>query len=125
MSVLRGWGTKILLSRPTLFRDKLATLGELAALSPVLQLSAAIIVALISLAAGGPFAQWIAVAAAASIVTQLAATLAVLFRHPDPLNTLSAFLYLPLYAVWRTTVAAGTMLLPSTGEWKKTERHSL
>jgi 1,2-diacylglycerol 3-beta-glucosyltransferase len=125
MWVLRSWASRIVRSRNTPLIDKFATLAELASLSPVLQLSAAIAVTLTALALPGPFAPWIAVAAAASIATQIAATVVVMFRHPHPLSTLSAFFYLPIYAVWRTSVAAGTLLLPSTGEWHKTERHSL
>jgi 1,2-diacylglycerol 3-beta-glucosyltransferase len=125
MWVLRSWGGRILRSRSTPLIDKFAALAELGSLSPVLQLSGAIAVAFTALALQGPFAPWIAAAAAASIVTQVAATLVVLFRHPHPLATLSAFFYLPVYAVWRTSVAAGTLLFPSTGEWRKTERHSL
>jgi hypothetical protein len=125
MSVLRAWGATILRSRATPLRDKLATLGELGALSPVLQLSAALLVAAVGLLTGGPGMKAIAVLAVASVMTQLSATVVVLFRHPEPIATLSAFLYLPAYAVWRTTVAATTMLLPGNGEWRKTERHSL
>jgi cellulose synthase/poly-beta-1,6-N-acetylglucosamine synthase-like glycosyltransferase len=125
MWVLRTWGGRILWSRRTPIIDKFATLAELASLSPVLQLSVAITVAITALALHGPFAQWIAVAATASIATQIAATVVVMFRHPYPLPTLSAFFYLPIYAVWRTSVAAGTLLFPGTGEWRKTERHSL
>lgn len=125
MWVLRSWSGRILRSRNTPLIDKFATLAELASLSPVLQLSAAIAVALTAAALPGPFAPWIAVAAATSIVSPLTATLVVLFRHPHPLATLSAFFYLPVYAVWRTSVAACTLLLPGNGEWRKTERHSL
>ena len=125
ISVLRAWGSTILRSRATPLRDKLATVGELGALSPVLQLSAALLVGSLALVSRGPGSQWIAIAAFASVMMQLAATLVVLLRHPDPLGTLSAFLYLPAYAIWRTTVAAGTMLIPGNGEWRKTERHSL
>jgi len=47
----------------------------------------------------------------------------VLVGHPYPRQTLLAFLRLPVYAVWRASVAAGTLFLPSSGEWLKTERH--
>jgi cellulose synthase/poly-beta-1,6-N-acetylglucosamine synthase-like glycosyltransferase len=125
ISVLRAWGSTILRSRETPLRDKLATVGELGALSPVLQLSAALLVGSVALVSRAPGSQWIAIAAFASVMMQLAATLVVLLGHPEPLATLSAFLYLPAYAIWRTAVAAGTMLVPGNGEWRKTERHSL
>lgn len=124
MSVLRLWARRIALSRVTPLRDKIGTISELASLSPVLHLSAATVVFVASLWLSGPFALWIAVAAATSILSQLVATLLVMFRHPSPLPTLSAFVWLPIYAVWRTSVAAATLIRPGTGEWRKTQRHS-
>src|SRR4029077_16169939 len=53
MWVLRTWGGRILRSRRTPIIDKFATLAELASLSPVLQLSVAIAVALTALVLPG------------------------------------------------------------------------
>ena len=122
--VLRTWWRRILYSRKAKAIDKFATLAELAALSPVLQLSAAIVIALLALALPSPWRFWIAGAAVASTASLVIVTILVLARHPYPKATLLAFLRLPAYAVWRASVAATTLLIPSSGEWLKTERHS-
>jgi len=122
--VLRSWWSRILYSRKTSATDKFATLAELAALSPVLQLTAAILVALLALALPSPWRFWVAGAAVASTASLVIATVVVLVRHPYPKATLLAFLHLPIYAVWRASVAASTLVMPSSGEWLKTERHS-
>jgi cellulose synthase/poly-beta-1,6-N-acetylglucosamine synthase-like glycosyltransferase len=122
--VLRTWWRRILGSAKTGPLEKFATLTELAALSPVLQLSAAIIVALLAFFLSGQSRFWIAGISLTSIASLVTATCIVLVRHPQPRDTLLAFLRLPIYAIWRASVAAATLILPSSGEWLKTERHS-
>jgi 1,2-diacylglycerol 3-beta-glucosyltransferase len=123
--VLRTWWRKILGSAKTGPLEKFATLTELAALSPVLQLSAAVIIALLAFLLSGQSRFWIAGISLTSIASLVIATSIVLVRHPQPRDTLLAFLRLPIYAIWRASVAAATLLLPSSGEWLKTERHSV
>lgn len=121
--VLRTWWRDILGSAKTGPLDKFATLTELASLSPVLQLSAAVVVALLALLLSGQSRFWIAGMALTSIASHVIATSIVLVGHPYPRETLLAFLRLPIYAVWRASVAASTLFFPSSGEWLKTERH--
>lgn len=122
--VLREWGTRILRSNRTSPLNKFATLTELAAFSPVLHLTAAAAVVALAIVLPLPAHLWIAGAAAASLASHAIATVAVMLRHPEPAATLSAFARLPVYATWRVSVAARTLLIPSTGEWRKTERNS-
>lgn len=122
--VLRTWAARILRSRSASVLDKLATLGELAGLSPVLHLMAALGTAVIALILPAPWAAVVGSLALASLASPVITTMKVLARHPHPASTAAAFLRLPVYAVWRASVAAGTLLLPSSGEWRKTERHS-
>jgi 1,2-diacylglycerol 3-beta-glucosyltransferase len=121
--VLRTWWRNILGSAKTEPLDKFATLTELAALSPVLQLSAAVVVALLALLLPSPWHFWIGGVAITSIGSQVIVTSIVLVGHPYPRETLLSFCRLPMYAVWRVSVAASTLFLPSSGEWLKTERH--
>jgi hypothetical protein len=121
--VLRTWWRDILHSKKTGPLDKFATLTELAALSPVLHLSVAVVVALLAFLLPGPSRFWIAAMALTSVASHVIATGIVLVGHPYPRETLLAFLRLPIYALWRASVAAGTLFLPSSGEWLKTERH--
>ncbi|MFL5488951.1 MAG: glycosyltransferase family 2 protein [Gemmatimonadaceae bacterium] len=120
---LKTWWRKILSSAKTEPSDRFATLAELAALSPVLQLVAAIVVASLALVLSGPARFLIAAAALTSLASLVITTSIVLAKHPYPVATMLAFLRLPLYAVWRASVAASTLLLPNSGEWLKTERH--
>ena len=123
--VLRTWWRKIFGSAKTGPLEKFAALTELSALSPVLQLSAAIVVALLAFLLSGRSRFWIAGMALTSIASLVVATSIVLVRHPHPRDTLLAFLRLPMYAIWRASVAAATLFLPNSGEWLKTERHSV
>lgn len=122
--VLRTWGGRILHSTNATFLEKLATLGELAGLSPVLHLMAALLTAAIALVLPAPWGPVVSVLALASLASPVITTMKVLARHPHPAVTAAAFLRLPAYALWRASVAAGTLLMPSSAEWRKTERHS-
>lgn len=123
-SVLREYGRAILRG-PAPIAEKFATLVELGALSPVLQLVAAIGVALLALLAPPP-ARWaLAVAALTSLASPALATIAVVTRHPERAATMLAFLRLPAYALWRLSVAAATLVIPGSTEWRKTEHHSM
>jgi cellulose synthase/poly-beta-1,6-N-acetylglucosamine synthase-like glycosyltransferase len=122
--VLRQWGVRILRSQRTSLLDKFATLTELAALTPVLHLTAVATIVTLAILLPLPADLWIAGAAAASLTSHAIATATVLVQHPEPAATLSAFARLPVYAAWRVSVAARTLLLPSSGEWRKTERNS-
>jgi 1,2-diacylglycerol 3-beta-glucosyltransferase len=121
---LREWGVRILRSQHTSLLNRLATLAELAALSPVLHLTTVVAIVAIAILLPLPAHLWIAGVAAASLASQVIATVAVLVQHPEPGATLWAFARLPVYATWRLSVAAHTLLRPSSGEWRKTERNS-
>ena len=123
--VLRTWAGALLRSRASSPLDRFATLAELAGLSPVLHLTAACLVAAAALLLPAPWRGMLVVGALLSLASQLLATVFVVARHPHPAATMSAFARLPVYAAWRASVAAKTLLLPGTGEWRKTERHSM
>ena len=121
---LREWGLRIIGSPRTSLLNKFATLAELAALTPVMHLTAATVIAGATVLVPSPARWWIASAALASLLSPVVATWRVLLNHPEPASTLSAFARLPVYATWRVSVAARTLLLPATGEWRKTERNA-
>lgn len=122
--VLQEWMSRIVHSRRTTISNKFATLAELAALSPVLHLTTAAGITLVSLIVPPPLRSWLMVGAVSSLASTAIATLTVLVRHPEPVATVSAFARLPAYAVWRVSVAARTLALSGAQEWRKTERHS-
>ena len=121
--VLKTWWREILSSKKAAPAEKLATLAELAGLSPVLQLVGAVAVAALSLLVPAPARFWIAGIAVASLASHVTTTCLVLITHPHPRATVLAFLRLPIYAVWRASRATVTLLFPNSGEWLKTERH--
>jgi cellulose synthase/poly-beta-1,6-N-acetylglucosamine synthase-like glycosyltransferase len=122
--VLREWGMRILRGQRTSLLNKFATLAELAALTPVLHLTTVAAIVTLAILLQLPGHLWIAGFAAASLASHVIATAAVLVEHPEPGATLWAFARLPVYATWRLSVAAHTLLLPGSGEWRKTERNS-
>jgi 1,2-diacylglycerol 3-beta-glucosyltransferase len=121
---LREWGLRIVRSTRTSQLNKLATLAELAALTPVMHLTAATAIASAGVLVPSPARWWIVSATLTSLLSPVVATWRVLLNHPEPATTLSAFVRLPVYATWRMSVAARTLLLPATGEWRKTERNA-
>ena len=123
--VLRTWGGRLLRSSHASALDKLATVVWLAGLSPVLHLVAAIGIAGLALLLASPLDLWIGGAALASTASLIVATVIALIRHPQPVATLSAFLRLPMYAAWRVSLAVATFWRSGTGEWQRTERHSI
>lgn len=123
--VLRTWGPRIIRSPHASLLNKFTVLVWLAGLSPVLQLVAAICVALPALLLPAPWGHWLAIAAMGSIASQIVATAIALVRHPQPGATLVAFARLPVYAVWRVYLALATSWRSGTGEWQRTERHSI
>lgn len=121
---LREWGVRILRSGQTSVLNKFATVTELLSLTPVMHLATVVAITTIAALVPVPERAWIVALAAGSLLTHVIATLAVLIQHPEPGATLWAFARLPVYATWRLSVAAHTLLLPSSGEWRKTERNS-
>jgi 1,2-diacylglycerol 3-beta-glucosyltransferase len=126
MRVLREWGGRILRSSRVSLLQKLDTLTELAGLSPVLHLTAALfVIAAAALVPGSStMASVVITLAAISLAAPVLTTLAVIVRHPQPWSTMAAFARLPFYAAWRIVVAARTLLLPRDLEWRKTDRHA-
>lgn len=122
--VLRQWWKPILRSSKIGWRQKLDTIAELAAASPVLHL--AIGIGIVTLALGvirGTTGLVLTLGVAASLLPLVLATLVVVIRHPQPWKTVAAFFMLPIYAVWRVLTALRTILFPPEKVWKKTERH--
>jgi hypothetical protein len=69
-----------------------------------------------------PLSLWTAGLALASITGLIVTTILVLWRHPEPIPTLLAFLRLPFYGVWRAVLLVGTVLTLRDKRWKRTSR---
>jgi len=121
LTVLGRWGPRILRSRHVGVRQSLDAIGELTALGPVLQLGAVVFLVALSVVLGLP---WVAPALiAASLVRVLVYSVAALCVQPDPLASLAAFVFLPVYAVWRLRAAIGSVGLLRGQSWIRTQRH--
>lgn len=121
--VLRGYAGSILRSDRIGLRQKIDAIVELAGLSPVLHLAAAVSVAGLSLLLlPEPLRWWIAGAAVLSVTHLALQVIVVLIRHPEPWRTLAAFAMLPPYAVWRIIVFARTLLGLRDTTWRRTAR---
>ena len=122
--VLRRWGGRLLRSRCIGWHQKVDALCELGAPSPVLHLVLAVATAGAALwLLSWPFGAVIAGAALFSLWSLVATTMVVLRHHPEPWRTAAAFLMLPVYAVWRTVLAALTLVTLKDTRWRKTQHH--
>jgi cellulose synthase/poly-beta-1,6-N-acetylglucosamine synthase-like glycosyltransferase len=121
LTVLGRWGPRILRSRHVGVRQSLDAIGELTALGPVLQLGAVVFLVALSVVLGLP---WVAPALiAASLLRPLVYSVAALCVQPDPLASLAAFVFLPVYAIWRVRAAMGSVALLRGQSWIRTQRH--
>jgi cellulose synthase/poly-beta-1,6-N-acetylglucosamine synthase-like glycosyltransferase len=121
--VIREWAVRLIRSPRISWHQKLDAFVELGLASPVLNLVAAIAVAIVAIL-GMPNALgvWIAGFAAASLCGIAITTILAVLRHPQPWRTLSSFFMLPAYAAWRIAVAIGTLLTLRDTTWRKTAR---
>ena len=122
LTVLARVGPSILHSRRIGWRQKLDAIAELSTPGPVLHLSLAIVV--ISVALVTPWPAVIMALAAGSLLRPFAYTVAALRVQPDPVRTLAAFAFLPVYALWRLGAAAAAVTMLGDKPWIRTQRNS-
>ena len=122
MQVLRLYGREIFGSRDITSLQKLDLLAELSSLGPIVRGG----IALVGLAAcilAKPLGYRLLVLLFSSGAVQPALYAALAMPgHPQPLRTLSAFAYLPVYAVWRLGVAVQALIQGRSKVWVRTGR---
>ena len=125
MAVLARYWWRILFSRAIGVRQKLDTICELFAPGPVVHLGvvAALTVGYLLLAADAP--RWALALCWISLVRPVTYSTAALLRMPGRLRTVAAFLYLPVYALWRLGIEAAALLTIKEKAWVRTARHAL
>jgi cellulose synthase/poly-beta-1,6-N-acetylglucosamine synthase-like glycosyltransferase len=121
LTVLSRWGHRIIRSRHAGIRQTLDAIGELTALGPVLHLGIVVLLVVLSVAVGAPYP--VPIVIAASLVRLFVYTVAALWVQPNPLASLAAFSFLPVYAVWRVGAAMGSLTLLRDQSWIRTKRH--
>lgn len=123
LGILRDNAGALLRSRAIDWHQKVDLLVELALASPVLHLILALLLAAAGLLAL-PRSTGLVFAALAlgSLGGIVAATVVVLWRHPEPGPTLVAFLRLPVYTVWRLALFAWTLVTLKDQRWVRSPR---
>ena len=122
LTILMRLGGLVLTRRGVMFRQRLDLLSELAAPGPVVHLGIVALLVLLLLAAPLPGRSWLAAGLLGSLVRPaLYAALAVT-TDPQPGGALAAFLYLPVYAVWRLVTEAAALMNLGDKPWVRTSR---
>jgi hypothetical protein len=107
------------------WHQKIDVFVEIAFCNPVLHLLVAIAVAATALEAlPATIGVWIAALAAASLSGLAVTTVVALWIHPEPWRTVLSFALLPVYAIWRIGVLAGTLVTLRDVSWRRTARAS-
>lgn len=121
--VARTWLRHLAGSKSISVHQKLDVIAELTALPPVLHLTVAILVGLVSLLVTpdpyGPVIGLLSLASIGSLAAQASISIA---RHPQPGVIIFAFAYLPVYVLWRLVAAGRTLVSLQDQTWRKTAR---
>jgi 1,2-diacylglycerol 3-beta-glucosyltransferase len=112
----------LLASRRIGFAQKLDALAELSGPGPVVHLGVVVVAAALTLVAHPPAAAWLVAALGASVVRTAVYAFAGLTVQRDPIRAALAFVFLPLYLVWR--LGAAVVALSQVGDkpWVRTAR---
>ena len=98
---MRKWVPKLLTSPHASVHQKLDAIAELISPSPVLHLVIALTLASLATTLPPPMGFIIGTFFLLSLASLVTGTIWVIARHSNPLVTIAAFMYLPLYAIWK------------------------
>lgn len=121
LQVLRELAPRIAASRRIGSLQKLDALAELTAPGPVVLLAAALMLSVPAMYAPGRL--WLLVALWLPVLRQVVYTGAGIATVGQPLRTITAFGYLPFYAVWRLGIQAASFAMLGAQPWIRTQRH--
>ncbi len=121
LTVLARLGLPILRSRRIGLHQKLDAIAELTAPGPVVHLGLAIMLTPLALVLGLP--PVVSFLLLASLLRPVAYAVAGLWVQPDPLRTIGAFRFLPVYTLWRMGAAVAAMRMLGNKPWIRTPRH--
>lgn len=122
LTVLGRYIGPLLTSRKIGLAQKLDALAELTGPGPVVLFGLTIVAATLTLILQPPASAWLLSALAVSVVRQAAYTVAGLSVQRDPLRASLAFVFLPLYLVWRLGAAARALGQLGDKPWVRTAR---
>jgi cellulose synthase/poly-beta-1,6-N-acetylglucosamine synthase-like glycosyltransferase len=123
LAVLSQLGWKVMISDRISRHQKLDTIAELSSPGPALHAGLVAILLPPILVLGLPGAPWLAFGLAASLVRPSLYAIAALRADPNPSEALLAFLYLPVYMIWRLGTELRAWKATGKKTWIRTERH--
>ncbi len=121
--VFRNHALPILTSRVIGWHQKIDAIGELAIPGPVLHAAAALIAGALLWLTGEAAARVVAFALLLSLVPTIVWTAVAWARHPRPEVIAMAFLRMPIYVVWRLSIALLAVRTGRSGAWLRSPRH--
>ncbi len=123
MSVLGAMAWPLLTSKRVNFHQRLDVLAEVAAVGPAVHLAGVAGLVAVTLVLNVPGATWLSIALAASVARLALYTAAAIRVDPAPRRALSAFAFLPFYAVWRLWLQLSALRMLGEQPWVRTQRH--
>lgn len=114
----------VLRSKCISFRQKLDVIAELSAPGPVVQLGVVALLVCLVLLLRVPAEITLVVLLAAGLVRHVAFATAALLAQPDPIRSTLAFLFLPVYGLWRVPIEFAAVRMLGDKPWIRTARHS-
>jgi cellulose synthase/poly-beta-1,6-N-acetylglucosamine synthase-like glycosyltransferase len=123
LMVLWRYAPRILRSPHIGPHQKLDAVGELLGTGPAVHAGLATGLAAVLLFTHAPGARVLALALAASLARPAIYAGLALRRDPDPWRSAAAFLYLPLYTVWRLGVQLTALAMLGDKPWVRTPRN--
>lgn len=121
--VFRDYWRTICRSTEIGWHQKLDALAELASPPPVVHAAVAATMSVSFIGViGGDIGWWLGSAALLTLLPLTTETAISLWKDPQPLRAITAFLALPLYALWRVSLIFVVLLSREPAVWKKTDR---
>ncbi len=121
--VLRNYAAALLTSRRVGLHQKLDALGELTAPGPAVLLLITFALAMGCFVLPIPAGAFLGIVLTVPVLRLGIYALAAAATDPEPVAMILAFLYLPLYALWRVMISLRMIAVRQT-DWTRTERHS-
>ena len=124
LTVLARYSGRLVMSRQISLAQKFDALAELSSVGPAVHLGVVLTASAAILLTQPPGAVWIASAFAASLIRPALYAALAIAVDPQPLRTLRAFGYLPVYTVWRLGTAVAALGMVGNRPWVQTSRHT-
>jgi cellulose synthase/poly-beta-1,6-N-acetylglucosamine synthase-like glycosyltransferase len=123
ITVLAEYTSRILRSTSMSTAQKLDCLAELSAPGPAVHLGLVVMGCSLTLVLQPPGSRWLAAVMILSLARLITYTVRAILADPEPLKAAWAFVYLPVYTVWRMGTSISALRLLGSATWIRTSRH--